>query len=194
MPTIAATREKIEGFRNIPEGWHFGEGIRPSDLSVDLAHLINEAIGQYTSTTDAFLGVGGQIQVNGYFGHRFMELILEDGRVYFLLEKDGRPIFEEKNKGILDAISRICYWGAIWATSEYSIRIISTVQRERLPMLHSSNPALGEFLLLTANAFMPPVRNFAPISGPITRTLVPPANPQFTSSSPQNTYQRRAST
>jgi hypothetical protein len=195
MPTIAETHSKIDGFEAAAPGWHFGDGIPARHEAVVFARLLNDTLQDAGfPSTDAFLGVGGQIQVNGYWGNRFMELIIEDLKIYFLIEKNRKFVFEEKNLDIMNAISRIRFWGVTWAMSEFSTQMISTGPRETLPIPHSLNQVPVASLLLTPNASTQLEEIFVNISGAIINPAQDPSqvNRPFTWKSPKNTYQNAA--
>ena len=83
MPTIAETKRKISGFEYTAQGWHFGDGIPANAEAVSFARRLNDELQKAGfSSTDAFLGTDGQIQVNGYFRNRYLELIIDNGKVY----------------------------------------------------------------------------------------------------------------
>ena len=129
MPTQAETRRKINGFAQVATGWHFGDGVPASAEAVILARLLNDTLYEAGfPNTDAFLGVGGQIQVNGYWGDLYLEFVYEDGLICFSMERGGLEVVEEDDLGPLDAITRINYWGKKWVTSESSTKTTSIIR------------------------------------------------------------------
>src|SRR5436190_16280511 len=106
MPTRNETIAKINHFEDVAAGWHFGEGIPADSFTINAALQLNDYF--YKSgfpSTDAFLGLGGQIQVNGYWDNLYLEFIIEDGLISYILEKSGQVVIEEENLSLLDAIS-----------------------------------------------------------------------------------------
>lgn len=135
MPRINDTREKISNFKNLPVGWNFREGIPPSDNVIKSAQLLNSTMkaAKFLST-DAFPGVGGQIQVNAYSENIYLEFMIEnEHEIFFTLELENELIFEVVSVDIFQAVSAIFFWGAkLWDTSESLISATLISQKEDL--------------------------------------------------------------
>lgn len=192
MPVPSDTREKISTFGQIAEGWHFGEGIAPDDKTIQLAQLLNAQLARSRfPQTDAFLGVGGQIQVNGYSNDSYLEFIIENGKISFALERNNELEIEERDLSIIDAISRIIFWGKKWAISEFFTKEILTVHEEDLPVFPFLAQALVVSQLSNLSVSIKPEEVTVNISESITQPSQ--VSHPFTWRSPQSTYQVTAS-
>jgi hypothetical protein len=192
MPTKTETRDKINSFRTIAEGWHFGEGVPADNQTVNAALILNDTFfNAKLSSTDAFLGVGGQIQVNGYLDNLYLEFIIEDGVISYTLEKDGEVEVEEEGLRIVDAVSRIQFWGSTWAMSEFSTKMISIPNWEDFLVRPFLVHAQVASLLLIRSASGHQEGQSANTSRYTIQEL--PGVPQFTSNSPRISYQLSAS-
>jgi hypothetical protein len=192
MPTKTETQDKINRFKNVAAGWHFGEGVPADGYTINAAIKLNEWL--YDAgflSTDAFLGVGGQIQVNGYWDDLYFEFIIEDKLISYVLEKNGRIEIEEEDLGLLDTLSRIQFWGKKWAMSEFSTKMISIVHWEDLlahPFLIQVQAA--SLLLIQSASGLQEERSANTSQYTIQESQV---TPQFTSNSPKIYYQLSAS-
>lgn len=95
------TKQKILGFAELKDGWHYGGGVKFDPDILDKAiQLVNEASIHLPTETDAFPGIAGEVQVTFYassiyskIGEHYLELTLEiNGTVTSRQEKDGRVI------------------------------------------------------------------------------------------------------
>ena len=57
------TNEKILGFLELPQGWHYGEGSSPSEETVNESVQINNEANLLGLKTEAFPGINGEIQL-----------------------------------------------------------------------------------------------------------------------------------
>jgi hypothetical protein len=188
MPKIEITANKINSFEHVLPGWHYGDGIPANPQTVRFAQDINQAFQDLgILNTNAFLGVGGQIQVNGYLEDRRIELIIEDEFVFFYAEKAGQPLVEESNLNIVNAISRIRFWGSLWVTLDSFTQKTLTMKMEDFKASPYKMLAMVAFPLLTRN--VSPQQGKASVS--ISRNITLPTleNRQYSSSSQPNTYQ-----
>jgi len=187
MPNLNETQRKIEGFKNINPGWHFGEGVPPENNAIIAAKTINDAFNEAGfSETNAFLGAGGQIQVNGYRDDCYLELIYESGTISFELEEEGLVVVDEEDLSLSEAISRINYWGKKWLMSEFSTKITSipNLEYSQLSQFSAQVQLVSQYLTKTVPSQQPSV--FVNISGSTIRGLQ--ESRQFTSASPKISY------
>ena len=72
------TEKKIQSFKELESGWHYGEGVSIKQSVLDNAILLNqEAINQAFYETDAFPGLNGEVMVTIYSGEHYLEFTLE---------------------------------------------------------------------------------------------------------------------
>lgn len=80
----------LRALRNLPSGWHYGQGVAIDSKTIDAGLVLHGALlraGYHT--TDAFPGVDGEIQVVGYGGD-FLELTIRaNGLIDLYREQDG---------------------------------------------------------------------------------------------------------
>lgn len=98
----------LRALRNLPSGWHFGEGVVIDSKIIDAGLVLHGALlhAGY-KTTDAFPGVGGEVQVTGY-GADFIELTIRaDGMVDLYRERDDMEIQSVASLTLEQAIQSI---------------------------------------------------------------------------------------
>lgn len=85
------TAEKIRSFRELPTGWHYGNGNAPSDETIQKALTLNSELAlSGFSKTNAFPGIEGEIQVTAYHGPLYLEFTIEpDKGITFIYEHNG---------------------------------------------------------------------------------------------------------
>lgn len=90
--------DKIQGFKKLPAGWHFGEGIAAHPVAVGHAiALAREAAKLGYTNIDAFPGSDGEVMVCAHFGRHRLDLTCETDGTVFFWHGDGReePAYEE---------------------------------------------------------------------------------------------------
>lgn len=105
---LSDTEQKIQNFKNLNQGWHFGEGIAPSSETIDIAlGLVKEA--HITGCdVDAFPGINGEVQVTLYYDDEYLEFTVEnDNSITFVHEKNGIEVCNEEGLDVSDADIRI---------------------------------------------------------------------------------------
>jgi hypothetical protein len=127
MPNPNKTNKNIFKFLKLQKGWRYGEGIPPSENTVSKAILINEVMKQAGyPKTNASPGVGGQIQVNGYYDNIHLEFDIDtDGSISLVVEENNEEIAEETDLSVGDAIAEINSRGKQWISSNSSMTMIS---------------------------------------------------------------------
>lgn len=169
----AVTKEKISSFKNLPSGWHYGEGIAPTHAMIDVAHdWHNRITGLGFAVTNAFPGVTGEIMISGRNGERDVEIILEaDGTISFEYDKNDEAVvsIERGDAAEVDAaLNRAA--GELWNTSGLFINDILSPTKIVSPAWHSEITAVAHRLFYM-NAFKWQVDPFADTSEPTTPTL-----------------------
>jgi len=186
------TEKKIRNFTNMNSGWHFGEGIPPSKKIVDFALKINKAFtNEGFPETDAFLGVGGQIQVNGYWNNHFIEVICELDMFTFSLGKNKIIEIYEDNLDINYILTKIKEWGQKWGSLEYFTKptLIADLNDSRVYRFVAEVPKV--FQSFTANALSPQEEVYVNISGSTTLPWL--ETQRYTLTSQKNFFQLSAS-
>ena len=162
---IAQTEDKILGFRSLPSGWYFGEGVPPSEDTVRKAMELNRDMGRNGfNRTDAFPGSDGEICVTAYYGSIYLEFTLEfDGLITYALEQGDAEIEYKENLSFNDARSLIwSIWGEICSLG-LSTAITMTQRNVALTGSPSSYPVTAvESLLLMGTAPYKQVQVSAP--------------------------------
>jgi hypothetical protein len=153
MP-MSLTEEKIISFLRLEEGWHYGEGIRPSQDNLKNALQILYALQTYGLRSDAFPGVNGEIQVVAYNADETLEITIEaDGRITYILERADEELEYAEDLSTHDAVIRVNSYGrGLCNLSELSIQTITTNAENDLPALHSGiRPTKAEFQLFRSS-------------------------------------------
>lgn len=176
------TNNKIVSFRNLPNNWHYGEGISPSRETIDIALKFNYVarIVQF-SKTDAFPGIDGEIQFCAYKDSLYVEFTIEpNDKITFVYEVGSTEIEYCENLSFEEAISKLYGFGSkLWALSGSSIATTLILQREDSKVLLSNHPVMGvasQFLI--KNARYTPANAYAATSQDIIRMT---QNPQQSS-------------
>jgi hypothetical protein len=167
------TELKIQGFKELESGWHYGEGISFGQAVTDDAiALIKEAnhLGFYE--TDAFPGVNGEIMVTIYFKSHYLEFIVEpNGSVTFSHEEGNEEVSYYEGLSISDAKLKIKEYRDIWRQFDSLTQgTITTIDRADLRALHSETAeTFLEFQLSVSSVFFSLGKASAPILEGITR-------------------------
>lgn len=128
-PLFNRTTSKIRSFGSLPNGWHFGVGRAPTNEMVSKALAWHDELLRLGFVvTDAFPGTNGEIMVTGYEGLHYVEILLEtDATISLVHERDGAEVTRLDHampSRVSETIKDIA--GAIWSTSGYFTRNIST--------------------------------------------------------------------
>lgn len=85
---LSETLLKMEAFKDLKDGWHFGEGHGPTNELIQKAIIIAKSLQmEFFCLVDTFPGTGGEIQVTAYPGQYFIEVnILNDGNMELYVE------------------------------------------------------------------------------------------------------------
>ena len=116
-----STEDKIRSFRQLPEGWHYGEGGPPAQRTVTRALAILKAAHSYGFLwADAFPGIEGEIRVTAYEGPHYLEFtVAADRRITFVRELDNVEVACEENLSLGQAKSMLHQMAdQIWSLSD----------------------------------------------------------------------------
>lgn len=103
------TERKIQGFKKLENGWHYGEGVALEQSILDNAIALHqEAIRLAFFETDAFPGFNGEVMFTIYFENHYLEFTLEpNGVVTFYREKDDEEICYQEGLSFEEAKAKI---------------------------------------------------------------------------------------
>jgi hypothetical protein len=108
-------RKQIENYLAIEDGWHFGEGIKPTEQNVNNAlRFFDEFVEQHAIHIESFLGIDGSIQLSGYGGYSdsYVEIIIDsDSTVAIYIEESKEIIFSSYDMTMEDALLTLIKWG-----------------------------------------------------------------------------------
>lgn len=109
MPIIQETIQKVREFAELPEGWHFGEGMPLSQARIDFAVTLLEFAEQFdVQRANAFPGIAGQVEITFYNENRMLEITLEADDSITIAEDKGREqVYFEENRSRSDAFRKI---------------------------------------------------------------------------------------
>jgi hypothetical protein len=177
-----STNQKIASFKNLPSGWHYGEGVAPSSAMIEVARdWLNKIAQLGFTTTNAFPGVAGEIMISGRNGDHDIEVILEtDGSISFEHEKNDEVVTSIEHSSLREVERALAQAtraaGELWSTSDlFTAGTLSQIKIV-LPAWHSEITAAA-FPSFYLNAFEHPVARFADI---YERTIPSPqGNPQY---------------
>jgi len=155
--SVYATKRKIDSFKNLPSGWHYGEGMAPDQAKIDLAHDWHRKLAELGfQSTDASPGVGGEIMISGYHESDDVEIVLEgDESISFYHEHNDEivtSISHEAPGAVDEALERA---GAmIWNTSGSSTKEILRLRKIdsiawRSEIITAAHPLFSEHVLRT---------------------------------------------
>lgn len=118
--------EKIAGFADLKKGWHFGEGTRPDDITINMAKDFARKGLSSLFDVDAFPGIDGEIMVSIYHGHHYLECVFEKNEtVTYTYEIKGQEVAYHEGLSIEEAFEKLdTFRRKIWNTSESSISSI----------------------------------------------------------------------
>ena len=131
MPTTYQTIQKVRGFGELPNGWHFGSGRAPSADTLATAKQVLSSIEQLGfDQTDAFPGVDGEVLLTVYNELDYYEFTVEcDGYITFLYERNGEDIIYQEGLTLSESLSRLADYEAVtWDSQELFTSDIMTLQ------------------------------------------------------------------
>ena len=187
------TRSKIKGFAEYVAGWHFGEGVPPSQDIIERASRIETYLRILGfAETDAFLGISGEVMVTGYRGNHYIEVLAEvDGQFGLVYEHgDDERINEEHHseQDLRDKLKELV--DQLWNASDLSTSNTTIGDNVVSKAWHSRILQAEEFLSLTEPAWTQARTQSVPTSLPIMTPEYPVILQYFGSSTPR--YYRTA--
>lgn len=151
-PTIG----KVYNFKNLKDGWHYGEGISFQNSTIDNAiSLIKQAVKLAFYATDAFPGLDGEIMCTIYFRDHYLEFIIEsDGSITFVREEGDEEVCYQEGLSLQDAKEKIKeFRNETWNIYESSIQnIIMTHENTDSRVLHSGTPEVCQVSQLSVGS------------------------------------------
>lgn len=136
---------KINEFMKLEKGWHYSEGIAPSQkIAFKAKALVNESLMNMLDV-DVFPGVDGEIMVAVYNGNDCMEFTVEsDETITFVHEIGGKQTEYLEGLTLKDAFKKITsFCRESWNSSELYTRNTMIAREEDLSVWHL-NPHLTE--------------------------------------------------
>jgi hypothetical protein len=135
MPVLGETYQKIDSFRLLPKGWHYGEGGPAEESAASAAEAILWAFAlEGVSDTSAFPGANGEVMVTAYVDSHYLEAIAEtDGSVSLTYELDDFELFSKERMRLVDAIAKVRgILGGVWSTSAFYMSNILTITPNKI--------------------------------------------------------------
>ncbi|PZV13427.1 MAG: hypothetical protein DCF20_15465 [Pseudanabaena sp.] len=147
---INATEKKINSFRTLPVGWHYGSGIAPLAKVLDLAIQLNQFAGLMGfEATDAFPGIDGEVMLTVYDGDIYLEFSIEvDGSINYVHEQGDEEVDSDDKISLYQAINHILKIGfSKWRSSVLSTRnnMIQRRKDSRDMRLSRAKPTKSQF-------------------------------------------------
>lgn len=121
---MTETEKVIRGFLSLENGWHFGEGVPPTQATIDLAiRLLRYGIQVGFTKSAAFPGISGEIQISFYRGAATAEIIVEANHTLSLFfERDGEEAPGNRGKRYEEAIDWLRQIsGQLWNTCVFLV-------------------------------------------------------------------------
>jgi hypothetical protein len=128
----SGTESKISSFLDVEEGWHYGEGVRPSETTALTAlELCEAAVQEGFFESDAFLGSSGEIQLSLYDGRNFYDFTVEpDSTVTFCHERERQIVRQEVGIDVMGAIRVMRSLRQPWFSTDWSNFQTGTSERD----------------------------------------------------------------
>ncbi|MCP4683059.1 MAG: hypothetical protein GY864_12055 [Desulfobacterales bacterium] len=179
------TKKKIQSFKELKSGWHYGEAVPLEQSILDKAISLNrEAIRLAFFETDAFPGLNGEVMFTIYYEGHYLEFTFEpDGSVTFYHEEADKEISYQQGLSFQDAKTKIKeFRKETWKASASLTESTMIAGYAGLPVLHlKTQEKIPASRLLVQSASASLTEPFAIISGSTIKEL--PANlPSFGSS------------
>jgi hypothetical protein len=182
LPVVTETARKIDSFRHLPKGWHYGEGGPAQESAASAAEAILWVFAlAEVSDTGAFPGAHGEVMVTAYVDSHYLEAIAEtDGSISLTYEVDDAELFSNGRMRLRDAIEKVReILGGAWSTSAfYTLNTLIITPNKIVSRVWLSETQLGaEHLLCNAPVSMQQTAQFATTFGVITPPILPESHP-----------------
>jgi hypothetical protein len=160
MPTLQNTIQKVKGFVELPDGWHFGDGVpAPRDRIEQAVRFLEFANQLGLGRANAFPGITGQVEITFYYADRMLEVTIESDDSITIAEDQGREqVSFEENRSKRSVYEKLQEFSQnIWASSDLFIVNTTTlsvrsVRGSASQVAHSTFTAGSPFPLLTLTA------------------------------------------
>ena len=88
--------KKLEELAKLPDGWHYGEGVSPSGMAIEIAKSIYENVRVLSIQADVFPGTDGSLSIVFYEGDSCIEILISASGELDLTKEVGKGSeFEE---------------------------------------------------------------------------------------------------
>jgi hypothetical protein len=157
---------KLKIFSALARGWHYGEGDRIADATLDLASQIRKECLFFGFTNmDAFPGAAGEVMLTVYLPQRYIEIIITAAlNISLLYERNDEEVTYAEGLTPPEAragLKKVA--GELWSTFATSTLNSTMIRREgNSKVLHFGEPqGTGEYRLLRNRAWTLPVTTLA---------------------------------
>ena len=175
MPNYKETKQYIESFATLPEGWHYGSGGSASKTDIAImTGLLLKAAQLGFRVFEAFPGAEGEIQLAIYDRNNFHSITIEPSAKFTVTsEKNREQVFYKENLTYYDVIDKLeNFRFQLWNTSESYTLDKSQHLTVDQPILPSKIPLTGLVSHASRlNAQLRKVQQFADISRSTTQNL-----------------------
>jgi len=175
-------RERIRSFQNLPDGWHYGEGVMIPDHVRDDALEISEMFESHEAEDiEAFPCADGGILVSGYRGKRTVDVLCRPcGMLDISMEEDGILQEDEtdRNPDDLEAFLKGLMWekkSFVYSTrnNSVSVRVDSRVRPLGNPLTEATLSSTETALTAKASPSAPTLTGIIKTSPDILLSPVP---------------------
>lgn len=174
MSAFIETLQLLNKFSQLPEGWHFSEGVPSAQLpSLHSGILLKLGYKMGLKDTEAFPGITGEIQLNFYNKDDALEYIFEvDGTINVTLEKNEEFIRLGEGVRLESAINFLTEFKSNRCHSYVSSILTTTTPNAKTGFLVWRSALIPQQAsrLLTKNARWSIAKAFATISAPTMRS------------------------
>ena len=156
--TGTSTSRKLDGFRTLADGWHYGNGGPIAEEQIREAKKMLQFMNMIGFTrTDAFASGDGEILLTAYHEKNYLGVVLEENQTFsFTHELDGQECYAAENVTVLEAKKLLLtVAGEVWPISAWSTPGISTPFAASLTSLHSGSLLMGACLSLREPVLKP---------------------------------------
>lgn len=183
------TEKKINSFKQLKKGWHYGEGVSFKSTVLKQAIELNSyARSLGFLKTDAFPGINGEIMVTIYHLEHYLEFTIEDTEtITFCREKNDIETSYQEGLKFEQVKEKIKNFGKeIWTQFAYYTSNITIGFKEDLKALRLKTQGKERtkgFQSLIENVYSPLVTESASILGIIIKKQAQQVSHQFIGSS-----------